>query len=95
MKKLTFNFPTVHCLVSFKEMYSIFWKNPEYEVFRSLHELEKPESFDGYEMSYDDAPWESSDTPLLYRHIIAEQLYKKRRNGRKSFLMIISMSDCC
>lgn len=85
MKKLTFNFPTVHCLVSFKEMYSIFWKNPEYEVFRSLHELEKPESFDGYEMSYDDAPWESSDTPLLYRHIIAEQLYKKKEKWAEEF----------
>lgn len=62
--------------VTLKEMYSIFWKNREYDFFRNLNQMEKPQSFEGYEMPYD-LPWETQNSPILYRHIVAEQLYAK------------------
>lgn len=75
MKTIKFHY-TLGTKVTLKEMYSIFWKNREYDFFRNLNQMEKPQSFEGYEMPYD-LPWETQNSPLLYRHIVAEQLYAK------------------
>lgn len=75
MKTIKFHY-TLGTNVTLKEMYSIFWKNREYDFFRNLNQMEKPQSFEGYEMPYD-LPWETQNSPILYRHIVAEQLYAK------------------
>lgn len=75
MKTIKFHYK-LGTIVTLKEMYSIFWKNREYDFFRNLNQMTKPQSFEGYEMPYD-LPWETQNCPLLYRHIVAEQLYAK------------------
>lgn len=70
--------------VTLKEMYSIFWKNREYNFLRNLYELKKPESFEGYEMPYD-LLWETQMCPLLCCHIVAEQLYAKGEKWADGF----------
>ncbi len=84
MHSLKFKFPIFSSLVSLKEMYSILWENPKYQIFRNFHLLKKPASFEGYEMPYD-LPWEISATPLLYSHIVAEQLYEKGEKWTEGF----------
>ena len=63
-------------LVSLKEMYEIFWNDDFYKSFRHLYRIKRPDSFEGYEMPYD-YPWETEHSLLLYRHIVAEQLFAK------------------
>lgn len=85
MKAIQYGFPQNDGhLVSLKEMYSIFWYHPKYMMYRHPELIKKPNSFDGYEMPYN-LQWESPKSPLLYRHIVAEQLFEKGEKWTDGF----------
>jgi hypothetical protein len=75
IKRIKFTLPYPHKLVTLKEMYKLFWKDDIYEMFRFEHDdvLKKPKSYDNYRLPVN-LDFHSKDTPLLYKHIVAEQI---------------------